>query len=185
MGKWSQLSDRQLVEACKQQDQAEPVGEIFNRYTYLIIGVCMKYLKNKVDSEDAASAIYESLGEKIVRHEIQALKSWLYVVTKNHCLMQLRKKKHETISLDIMESDIVAHPTGDNDDLTMDLALLQDCIDKLNQDQKTCVQLFYLQQCCYQDIVEKTSIALKKVKSYLQNGRRNLKICIENSREVD
>lgn len=185
MGKWSQLSDSQLMESCTQQDAVEAVAEIFNRYTFLIIGVCMKYFKNKPDSEDAAMAIYESLGDKIGKHQIQNLKSWLYVVTKNHCLMQLRKNKHETISLDIMESDFISHPIYESEDLTMDLALLERCIAKLNEDQKACVELFYLQQYCYQEIVDKTSIALKKVKSYLQNGRRNLKICIENSRETE
>lgn len=124
--------------------------------------------------------IFEKLIDAVKKHEIQNFKSWLYVLAKNHCLMALRSKKSKgvTIEDELMESSYQLHPI-DEEDLEDDLVKLEKCIDQLQNEQRQCVELFFLKKIPYITIVEKTGFELKKVKSYIQNGKRNLKICME------
>jgi RNA polymerase sigma-70 factor (ECF subfamily) len=99
--------------------------------------------------------------------------------------MQLRsdKSKQEKFHLLIsdaaffMETSSVLHPIDENEpDLEKGLA---DCIGKLKQEQKECIQQFYYGNRCYQEIAENMGLDEKKVKSHLQNAKRNLKLCLE------
>ena len=98
--------------------------------------------------------------------------------------MILRKAKSKGEALEfsdnIMEYDKSVHLI-DEPDLEESLVKLESCIKKLKADQKICIEQFYLEKRCYQEIVEKTNIELKKVKSFIQNGKRNLKICLERN----
>lgn len=164
----------------------EILGELFERYMHLVYGVCLRYFKNREDSKDAVMQIFEKLIHEIPKHDIKNFKSWLYVVTKNYCLMQIRAEKLQSehqkkfvIEQDIfMESMEEMHPM-DEKDANLNEAL-KECIEKLKEDQKKCVEMFYFQDKCYQEIGQILRIEEKKVKSYLQNGKRNLKICLEN-----
>lgn len=158
------------------------LGALYQDYMHLVFGLCLKYLKNKVEAQDAVIEIFEELVIKLKKHEVDNFKSWLYVLAKNHCLMKLRKQKtrgHEEEIGDVfMESTSFAHheeetPLEDN------LDKLKSCIEKLKDEQRQCVDLFFLQQKCYKEIEELLAIDIKKVKSYIQNGKRNLKICME------
>lgn len=164
----------------------EILGELFERYMHLVYGVCLKYFKNREDSKDAVMQIFEKLILEIPKHDIQNFKSWLYVVTKNFCLMQIRseKSRSEQQKKFVIEQDIFVesmeemHPM---DEKGANLnKVLKECIENLKEDQKKCVELFYFQDKCYQEISQILRIDEKKVKSYLQNGKRNLKICLEN-----
>jgi RNA polymerase sigma-70 factor (ECF subfamily) len=57
--------------------------------------------------------------------------------------------------------------------------LLEEAIQELSEEQKLCVNLFYLQKKSYQQITDRTGFTLMQVKSYIQNGKRNLKIILE------
>ncbi|UZR94501.1 RNA polymerase sigma factor [Chondrinema litorale] len=187
-------SDEELLVAFKQSGDMALLSELFDRYVELVFGVCMKYLKNEENSKDAVMQIYEQLVEKVPKHEIQNFKSWLYVFVKNYCLMQLRKKENKNhvqlegiISDDFMESDEDLHLISENGEAISEkellLQLMESGLDELEEKQKQCLKLFYLEEKCYKEIVEITEFDLKKVKSYIQNGKRNLKIYMEKSRE--
>ena len=147
---------------------------------HLVYGLCLKYLKNREDSQDAAMAIYEHTSGKLISTEVQHFKSWLYMVSKNHCLMELRKKNPEVHAEIFMESDHVVHLNDEKVALEKDLDALEDCIEQLKSEQRECVKLFFLEKKSYQQVNEETGIDLKKVKSHIQNGKRNLKMCLEN-----
>ena len=187
-------SDEELLVAFKQSDDMALLSELFDRYIELVFGVCMKYLKNEENSKDAVMQIYEQLSEKLPKQDIQNFKSWLYVFVKNYCLMQLRKKENKKhIRLDeiipdvFMESDEDLHLISENGEAISEkeqlLQLMESGLDELEEKQKQCLKLFYLEEKCYKEIVEITEFDLKKVKSYIQNGKRNLKIYMEKSRE--
>jgi len=145
--------------------------------------VCLKYLKDRDESKDAVMQIFEKLVTTLREHEVVHFKSWLYVTARNHCLMQLRSRKgkyFEEISPGLMESEADAHPE-DGPEMESNLSKLEGCIQKLIPEQQACVSLFYLQQKCYKDIVSLTGYDDNKVKSYIQNGKRNLKICMESN----
>ncbi len=172
-------SDLELIEAYYKEETDSYLGEFFNRYTHLVYGVCLKYLKQREDAQDAVMEIFEKLLQKPPTADIQNLKTWLYVVAKNHCLMKLRKKDPKVISIDsehsFMEIANEVHPIDKEEQIDG----LDSCIKQLKDEQKECIQLFYLKKKCYQEIVTSTGFDLKKVKSYIQNGKRNLKICLE------
>lgn len=165
----------------------EVLGELYQRYIHLVYGVSLKYLKEKVIAQDATMQVFEQLVEKALKHEIENFKSWLHVLTRNHCLMYLRSRKHKDSShaIDIaevhMENEQLLHHTDDEPKLEEQITKLEQCIQGLKEEQKQCVELFYLQQKSYKEIEDKTRLPLKKVKSHIQNGKRNLKICIESS----
>jgi len=143
--------------------------------------VCLKYLNDDEPAKDAVIGIFEELVEKVKQHEIKQFRGWLYVLARNYCLMQLRNgKKMDVINLDdVMESPQFLHPDEKyNEDY---MKILEHCMGKLPLKQKQSVDLFYLQEKCYKEVAEETGFSLNDVKSYIQNGKRNLKICIEKN----
>lgn len=182
-GKFKELSDEVLVSRYRQEDNMEIIGELFNRYTSLVYGVCLKYLKDRDESRDAVMQIFEKLIVSLREHDVIVFKSWLYVTARNHCLMALRSRKgknFEELSPFLMESGGSPH-LDDGPDVENNLSQLEKCIQELNDEQKQCVQLFYLEHKCYKDITSMTGFDLNQVKSYIQNGKRNLKLCMEKN----
>ncbi|NOT74861.1 MAG: sigma-70 family RNA polymerase sigma factor [Cyclobacteriaceae bacterium] len=153
------------------------------RYTSMVYGVCLKYLKDREESKDAVMQIHEKLIASLLNHKVLNFKSWLYVNARNHCLMQIRSKKGkimEEISPFLMENGLEEHP-DEGTELEQNISKLEKCIQTLMGEQQQCVRLFYLQEKCYKDIAEETRFDLNQVKSYIQNGKRNLKICMESN----
>ncbi len=175
-------TDEELLSQFKNSGKVDYFGELYNRYIPLIYGVCLKYLKDTDKSQDAVMQLFEDLLHKINNYEILVFKTWLHSVVRNHCLNILRKENKEIItdfSSNFMESDNILHLfTEEHTDYEL-FDVLKNCIDKLPEHQKKSITLFFLEEMSYADIVDKTGYALSKVKSYIQNGKRNLKICIE------
>ena len=157
------------------------LGALFENYVPLIFGVCLKYLKDEDVAKDAVMGIFEELIIKVKQHEIKQFRSWVYVLSRNYCLMQLRSdKKTEVVSLDeVMEFTPFLHPEDNNKEEA--LKALERCMEKLTAMQKQSVDLFYLKEKCYKEIADITGFSLNDVKSYIQNGKRNLKICLDKS----
>ena len=154
---------------------------LFGRYADLVFGVCLKYFKEPETSRDACSDIYAELVQKLLKYEVDNFKGWLHTLTKNHCLMKLRSgKKHQTVELPeyFMQSEDGLHLDGVIEK-EKHLQQMEMCIETLSGDQKQAVTLFYLQEKCYNEITEMTGMTWNTVRSHIQNGRRNLKICME------
>jgi RNA polymerase sigma-70 factor (ECF subfamily) len=147
----------------------------------LVYGVCLKYLRTPDDAKDAVINIYEELIIKVKKHQVEHFKAWLYQLAKNHCLMILRKKKTFPIEID---SELVQLKDESHLEEAMTkeahLTIMQECINQLVSQQKIAIELFYFKEKCYKEIAETTKMDVNKVKSFIQNGRRNLKICMDN-----
>jgi RNA polymerase sigma-70 factor (ECF subfamily) len=182
-------SDEELVRLFREKQDLEVLGILYKRYMYLVYGVCMKYLKNREDSQDAVMQIFEICVKDTPRFEIQNFKAWLYTVSRNHCLMQLRKNSKEKnrypefSAAIFMESTTAMHPIEEESDADMQ-ERLKICLEKLKEEQRRCVELFYYEQKCYKEIATGLNLGEEKVKSYIQNGKRNLKICLESKAEL-
>jgi RNA polymerase sigma factor (sigma-70 family) len=150
----------------------------------LVYGVCLKYIKDPEDAKDCVLNIFEELVTKLQRHEVENFKGWLYQLTKNHCLMKLRKQKAVTVNIDMsfMQSEENVHLDGELEK-EENFKQMQYCLGQLNNEQRRVIELFYLNNKCYKEIAEITGIEINKVRSFIQNGRRNLKICMENRLE--
>jgi len=175
-------SDDELLRQFVKTSNQELLGQLYSRYIPLVYGLCLKYLQQTEDAEDAVINIYEELTKKLHNYRIENFKTWLYSVTKNHCLQILRKEKtgiFEEIDLRIMESDDFEHLIDAGEDKEKEDALNY-CLTTLPEEQRRCIAYFFFEDFSYADIVEKTGFAPGKVKSYIQNGKRNLKICILN-----
>lgn len=176
--------DQQLLQEYMKQGDLDVLGELFGRYMHLVYGVALKYFRDRELAKDAVNQIFERLIIEIPKFEIQNFKSWLFVVTKNFCLMEIRKEKShrnkfEKFSADQnMESSEFLHPIDEVTSSTVE-DNLKNCIERLKLEQKQCVLLFYYQEKGYKEIAEELEFPEKKVKSYIQNGKRNLKICLE------
>ena len=183
-GKHKEKSDEELLEKFRLLGNLDLLGELFARYMHLVYGVSLKYFKDRDEAQDAVMNIFEKLITDLPKHKVQNFKSWLYVLTKNHCLMEIRSRKSTDrkleglkIEQEFMESADELHPIDREHDSIEDA--LKNCIEKLKSEQKQCIELFYYKKLCYQEVAEKLNMDEKKVKSYLQNGKRNLKICLE------
>ncbi len=179
------LDDLSQIEAYKTSKDLEALSPFFKKYMGLIYGVCLKYLKDQEQSKDAVMEVYEKLTSKLLKHEIANPKSWLYTLTKNHCYEILRSKKRvmeKESDAQLMYSEQVFRPYND-DDKEVKLDLLDTCIASLENMQQNCVKLFYLEKKTYKEICAILSIKWDKARSLIQNGRRNLKLCMEKNYE--
>lgn len=186
--KTSNETDEELLQRYQSTQNLKWLSVLYLRYTSLVYGVCLKYLKDRDEAKDAVMQIHEKLITSLLKHKVDNFKSWLYVNARNHCLMQLRSQKgkiKEEISPFLMENAVDTHlaPDGyrDEPELESDVKKLEKCIETLAGPQKNCVKLFYLQEKCYKEVADETGFDLNQVKSYIQNGKRNLKICMESN----
>lgn len=177
------LSDDELLYDFKHTNNQQALAILYLRYSDLLYGVCFKYLKNAESSKDAVMNIYTEIVQKLLSHEVDNFKGWIYVVAKNHCLMQLRKEK-KAITVEFQPQFMHNEDFSHLDDILSkekDLIKLENCISQLNTEQNRVINLFYLQNKCYNEIADEVKMDWNKVRSVIQNGRRNLKICMEEN----
>ena len=174
--------DERLITAYISTENASYVGELFCRYSDMIFGLCLKHLKNVQESEDASYELFELMISKLKTQQIMIFKPWLYRTATNFCIDKLRKSKTNII----ISLDDRFETARDSLDISADfserealLARIDHCLKQLNDDQKVCIDLFYFQEKSYQDIAQQLNISWSTTRSYIQNGKRNLKICME------
>jgi RNA polymerase sigma factor (sigma-70 family) len=172
------LSDQEILKHFYADQRNEWLGSLLERYTLLLYGVSMKYLKNPEEAKDAVQQIFLKVITELHKYQVSYFSSWIYMIAKNHCLMLLRNRKH-AISVDqVKDPEFV---TEDPDPLK-DAGILRDlneALTHLNSEQRTCIHKFYLEKKSYQAIASETGFSMEKVKSYIQNGKRNLRLLLE------
>jgi RNA polymerase sigma-70 factor (ECF subfamily) len=176
------LSDSELIERYRYSYDNAYIGELYQRYSHMLFGVCLKYLKDEEKSKDVVMDVFEKVLKDLKRHDVQNFRTWVYSVAKNECLMLLRKEKrrdtredeYKRSAIEIMEFDIPEHLNGESEE-EIDGKLMS-AIEQLNMEQRRCIRLFYFERKSYEEIELETGYTFKEVKSYLQNGKRNLKI---------
>ncbi len=180
-GRYDHITDEQLLSYYNADGNQEWIGILLERYTLLLLGVCMKYLKNEEDAKDSVQQIFLKVLTEASKYQITYFKSWLYMVAKNHCLMKLRGGQSK--NLQELTEGLVNAPAEDQKTELIEnektYTLLEEAIEELNEEQKQCITLFYIQKLSYNQIVDKTNYSLSQVKSYIQNGKRNLKQLLE------
>jgi RNA polymerase sigma factor (sigma-70 family) len=178
--RYRHISDQELLNRFYTDNNKEWLGILLQRYTLLLLGVCMKYLKNEEAARDAVQQIFLKAITELGKYRVDYFKSWLYMIAKNHCLMQFREKNRHPVEL----NDQLQLPV-DNDRLPEIrekeklLDWMQEGLQSLNAEQQQCVTLFYLQKKSYHQISIETGFSLLQVKSFIQNGKRNLRAMIE------
>lgn len=181
-------TDAELIAMYRNSGNSAYIGELFQRYTHLVFGVCMKYFKNVDESKDGVMDVFEKILTELKRHEVENFKPWLYFVAKNYCLMKLRKESALHIHKegftrfyrDFMEFEDIAHLLNGKADDAQVAEFLKTGIQNLRDEQRQCIELFYFENKSYQEIVDGTGYSMLQVKSFLQNGKRNLKIHLQH-----
>lgn len=187
---YNNITDEELVHRYRNSHETVYIGELYQRYTHLVFGVCMKYFKNEAEAEDAVMQVFEKLITDLKKHHITSFKPWLHTVVKNHCMMQFRKgsaeTKHKT-ELKHEMRDVVENPEQNHlqeaEEKEFILQHLKEGIAELKEEQRICVELFYLKDMSYAEIATVTGYTMNEVKSYIQNGKRNLKNIIATKNE--
>ena len=181
-------SDDDLLRRYRGDGDIAILGELYERYMHLVYGVCLKYIDDREEAKDEVMNIFEKLVTVLPgQEEIKNFRTWIYVVAKNHCLMALRSRKSESVHMDamindpvfFMENSSVMHPV-DNEG-GMEMKRLEECIGRLKEEQSKCIKLFYYEGMSYREISVSLGLDEGKVKSYIQNGKRNLRICMEEA----
>ncbi len=175
------MSDQELLQHFYDTRDNQWLGTLLQRYTMLLLGVCMKYLKNEEEAKDSVQQIFLKAITELQKYKVDYIKSWLYMVARNHCLMKLRNRAGKN-TREISDTMPLSSPETNLAELTEKeqvLNLIESSMQELNNEQKTCVTLFYLQKKSYQEISEATGFNLMQVKSHIQNGKRNLKLLVE------
>ena len=180
--KYNHISDQELLQNYHADHNSEWLGILLQRYTLLLLGVCMKYLKNEDEAKDSVQQIFLKVIQELQKYKVEYFKSWLYMVAKNYCLMKLRDRQSR-IPTELTEK-LMAAPEEETDWQALvkadhTLELMEIALKELNPEQQQCVTLFYLQKKSYQEISDVTGFSMLQVKSYIQNGKRNLKLLIE------
>ncbi len=176
------LSDEELVHRYRNSHDTAYIGELYVRYTHLVYGVCLKYLHHDADAQDAVMQIFEKLIQDLKKHHVETFKPWLYTVVRNHCMMEFRKeagavKKEADLKITLkqsVESDEQEHLDSESEKEQI-VQYLTSGIESLKAEQRACIEMFYLRDMSYQQIADETQYSLSEVKSYIQNGKRNLK----------
>jgi RNA polymerase sigma-70 factor (ECF subfamily) len=180
-GETDPADDQLLIAAYRQSADLKMVATLYQRYLDLLYGVCLKYLGDPEAARDSVMEIFEELARKLLRHEITHFKGWLYTLAKNHCLMKLRaagRNRTQSFDPEVMQTEEDTH-LKDRMEKEEQFDRLSICIENLPPDQKTVITLFYLQDKCYKEIETLTGMEWNRVRSHIQNGRRNLKLCMQ------
>jgi len=183
---YRKLPDEELILLFKQHENSAIIGELYNRYAHLVLGASMKYTKNKHDAEDITMIVFEKLSSRIIKSDIKNFKSWLYTVTKNEVFQLFRKKGIKSTELTPESENYRIEHDNSLDKLLIkedQLNLLEDSIESLKENQKKCILLFYIERKSYQEISKLLSLEINAIKSAIQNGKRNLKLKLENCEE--
>jgi len=178
----STLTDQELVTLYKKSGELTALGELYQRYMDLVYGVCFKYHKEPETAKDSVMQIFEELVSKLKKHEVENFRGWLHQVAKNHCLMQLRTPRNlKTVEFkaELVQSEENVHLNGILEK-EENFKKLEYCLGTLTPEQQNAIRLFYLEGKCYNEITEITGMEWNQVRSFIQNGRRNLKICMDS-----
>jgi RNA polymerase sigma-70 factor (ECF subfamily) len=178
------MTDQELLDHYYADGNTKWLGLLLSRYTLLLFGVSMKYLKNEEEAKDAVQFVFLKALTEIPKYKVTWFKSWIYMIARNHCLMLLRNKgavksleeHHHHLKDEIPEKTML-------EERETLLNRMDEAVSELNEEQRTCVTMFYLQKLSYQEIVDRTGYSLLQVKSYIQNGKRNLKITLQKRPE--
>ncbi|HEV2833112.1 MAG TPA: sigma-70 family RNA polymerase sigma factor [Hanamia sp.] len=182
--KYDHITDAELLQNFYNDHDNKWLGILLPRYTLLLLGVCMKYLKNEEDAKDAVQQIFLKVISELSKYKVEYFKSWIYMIAKNHCLMKIRGNKNYPVELDekvlpvkeFMDTEEMNHIEKDRL-----LTTMQESIKQLSTEQQQCVTLFYLEKKSYVEVAEITGYTMLQVKSHLQNGKSNLKILMKKS----
>lgn len=185
-----QYSDATLLDLYRKNKDTKWLGFLFERYALLVFGVCMKYLKQVNDAQDATQQVFEKAFSEIQKYEVVYFKSWIYSIAKNHCLMQLRGKGHQPVLMESFPEDMLERTDSQtsliqNENwLEQQSAELNQALQEISHDQKICIEFFYFQKLSYKEIEQKTGYSFQQVKSHIQNGKRNLRIILEQKQKA-
>ncbi len=178
---FAHIEDKQLLDKFYSEKNNYWLGILLQRYTLLLFGVCMKYLKNEEDAKDSVQQIFLKVISELQKYKVDYFKSWLYMIARNHCLMKIRDR-HGKIPVELKDKYLMPEEINNKQELIekdKTLALIEEGLHELNEEQKLCITLFYLQKKSYQEIADINGYSLLQVKSFIQNGKRNLKLIIE------
>ncbi len=175
------MTDQELLDRWYTDRDNEWLGILLQRYTLLLLGVCMKYIKQEEEAKDCVQQIFVKIITELPKYKVEYFKSWIYTIARNHCLMKLRDQHGRPATLSDTMLAAWDEDPGKNQHLEKDhlLEMMELSLEELGKEQKLCVTLFYLEKKSYQEIAETTQFSLLQVKSYIQNGKRNLKLLME------
>jgi RNA polymerase sigma-70 factor (ECF subfamily) len=178
------LSDSELLSRYQKEGDSNAMGILYKRYTIPLFGFCYKFLRREEEAKDAVTEIFMIVLEKAQQHDILSFRHWLYSVSRNYMHTFIRRRRHLSEEL-VFEEDpeffIEKYESFSMCVAEPEITHLEKAMSLLEEDQKTCIEMFYMQEKSYRQVSSETGYDLNKVKSCIQNGKRRLKIYFEEN----
>ena len=151
------------------------MSDFFVLYREDVLGLCYYYTRDVELSKDLTMDTFETYLKRGKKGPvINDIKSYLLGIARNLCMAHFKKSKRtqsiEESVLQFMEYEDENAPNGEE---VIDRLMMSMC--KLTTDQRRCVELFFIKGCSYNQISKKLNFSYNEVKSFIQNGKRNLK----------
>lgn len=182
--KHNNLTDEELLLKFYNTRDKYWLGQLLERYTVLLFGVAMKYLKDKTQAADAVQHTFLMALTRFPKEHVQNVKGWLYIVVRNYCLQYIRNNNFD-LGGDYPE--FLKQEDADKEAIELkeySLEQMEIALDDLIEEQRVCIRLFYYEKKSYHQIIEQTNYTYMQVKSYIQNGKRNLKRILTEKLEL-
>lgn len=181
---YKDFPDEELIARYQNSEDDAFFEELFTRYQDKVLPICFKLLRDKEECQDACMEIFEKARKGLRKENVDRFNSWLYILIKNHCYDQIRKRKRRLTTSSYAEEELeeILWKKGPDERLNGDgyrqekLREVEAVLSRLDEAQRVCVDAFYCQGKSYKEIAEETGYTSNQVKSYLQNGIRNLRI---------
>ena len=182
--KYSEYSDEQMVQRFQKSGDTYYAALLFERYNELTVSMSLSYLKNQMDAEDATMECFEVLVRDLATTEVKNFGGWYYSVVRN-LLLKYKRQSKKVQSTDLVEDVHANAAEMDVEELFDDMpkpemeAVLEEAFSALKEEQATALKLFFLEGKSYDAIAAAMEVDIKKVKSLIQNGKRKMKIVLE------
>jgi RNA polymerase sigma-70 factor, ECF subfamily len=176
-------ADADIHERLQAKQYREALALLLPRYRDKVFRLCFSMLRDRAQAEDVTQDIFLRIWRALPGYGAQAaLSTWIYAISKNACLSELRKRK-PTVSIDQNEdeynAEVAALAAPDPDDSAT--VSVSQVLDKLPERYRQAVTLFYMEDKSYEQTAESLGLPLGTVKALLHRARKRL---IELTRET-
>jgi RNA polymerase sigma-70 factor (ECF subfamily) len=177
-----ELSDRELIERClaKGPETESAWEEIVRRYRRKVFGIAYKFTGRYEESQDLTQEIFLRVFRSLDKFDRSAdFGTWLYSVSRNHCIDHYRSGRREREVLIPYEHPLEEVASGRFDphrriEVMDKREMLLEALGSLPEKLREAVVLRDIKGLSYQEIVERLKLPEGTVKSRINRGRLEL-----------
>lgn len=174
--------DANIINRCKQQDR-EAQQALYDRYSPLFFGICVRYMKNRTEAEDVLIEGFYKIFSKINQFKNQgSFEGWMKRIMINEALMAIRKKNNLNLHVEIEKAGLVK--TEAVAEMNLNYAELLELIETLPTGYRTIFNLYIIEGYKHREIAQKLEISINTSKSQLILAKKKLQELYKKKQEI-